>query len=80
MITIIKDGNKLRCSQNTYDIMYKRLGYEILNENKEPKVIKTEVVKDTAKDIVKDTVKEKVITPKQTSRVKGTKNKLKKGE
>ena len=32
MITIVKDGNKMKCSQNTYDTMYKRLGYEILQE------------------------------------------------
>lgn len=72
MITIIKDGNKIRCSQNTYDIMYKRLGYEILNENKEPKVIKTEVVKEVAE--------EKIVTPKPASKGKGVKTKPKKGE
>lgn len=72
MITIIKDGNKIRCSQNTYDIMYKRLGYEILDENKKPKVIKTEVVKET--------IEEKTVTPKPINKGKSVKTKIKKGE
>ena len=37
MITIIKDGEKIRCSQNTYDTMYKRLGYDIVVEKSEEK-------------------------------------------
>ena len=75
MITIIKDNNRLRCSQNTYDTMYKRLGYEILIEKKE----------EPKEEIVKETIEE-IIVPKETIEIKPTKtrtrtrSRTKKGE
>lgn len=71
MITIIKDGNKIKCSQNTYDTMYKRLGYEILVD-KEPIVVETKVLEDTKK--------EEIIMPKTNTRGRGTRGRTKKGE
>ena len=71
MITIIKEGNKIKCSNGTYETMYKRLGYKILNENK-PQVKETEGLEDTSK--------EKIVMPKETSKVKSTRSKSKKGE
>lgn len=73
MITIVKDGNKMKCSQNTYDTMYKRLGYEILQET--PKV---EIKKEVHKEEPKEIKKEEII--KKTKEQKNTKNKNKKGE
>ena len=47
MITIIKDGETIRCSENTYKTMFKRLGYEIAK----PKETKVEITKvDTRKE------------------------------
>ena len=71
MITIIKDGEKIKCSQNTYDSMYKRLGYEILVENKKTEVKKVKNLEDTKK--------EKIIVP-GTTKEKGTRGRAKKGE
>ena len=33
MIKIEKDGHSIICSNSTYNTMYKRLGYTIVNEN-----------------------------------------------
>lgn len=71
MITIIKEGNKIVCSNGTYETMYKRLGYEILEENKKTEVKKVENLEDTKK--------EKVIVP-ETTKEKGTRGRTKKGE
>lgn len=71
MITIVKDGEKIKCSQNTYDSMYKRLGYEILVENKKTEAKKVKNLEDTRK--------EKVIVP-ETTKEKGTRGRTKKGE
>ena len=68
MITIIKEGNKIVCSNGTYETMYKRLGYKILEENK-----KTEVKN------LEDTKKEKIVIPEITKE-KGTRGRTKKGE
>ena len=74
MITIIKDGNKIRCSQNTYDTMYKRLGYEIFVEK-----IKVEQPKEEIKKTI-----EKIIVPEEIIKEKSTKSRTrsrtKKGE
>lgn len=87
MITIIKDGQELRCSKNTYDTMYKRMGYEILGQGekivetieikeeitKEPEVKKTEALKEKAKG--------KNVMPKESiKKVKTTRSRNKKGE
>lgn len=87
MITIIKDGNKMKCSQNTYDTMYKRLGYEILQETP------IEEIKEKAHKIVEETKDKDLVKPlkdafkeepkevvKKTKVQKNTKNKSKKGE
>ena len=57
MITIIKDGEKIRCSQNTYDSMYKRLGYEIVAEDTKEKI------KEKAHKLVEKTKEKDLITP-----------------
>lgn len=46
MITIVKDGVKILCSKNTYESMYKRLGYEVLNETKPKVQVKNETQKE----------------------------------
>lgn len=73
MITIVKDGEKIRCSQNTYDTMYKRLGYEILVENKKAKVEKQE--SSPLEEV-------ELIMPKETEEKKTTRTRTrtKKGE
>lgn len=58
MITIIKDGNKMQCSQNTYDTMYKRLGYEILAPKKEKtkeqdKIVEKKEINEETKEVLK---------------------------
>lgn len=78
MITIIKEGQTLKCSKNTYDIMYKRMGYKIL----EPKEEKKEEPKEKSKIIEEKTIeKEEIKEPKEIVRkTKATRNKDKKGE
>lgn len=49
MIKIIKDNNIVTCSKNTFEIVYKRLGYKIVETKKE-------VVKKPQKEIVEDTI------------------------
>ena len=71
MITIIKEGNKIVCSNDTYETMYKRLGYEILAENKKTEVKKTEGLEDTKN--------EKIVIP-ETTKEKGIRGRAKKGE
>ena len=71
MITIIKEGNKIVCSNSTYETMYKRLGYEILEGNKKTEVKKTEGLEENKN--------EKIVIPEMTKE-KGTKGKTKKGE
>lgn len=73
MITIIKDNDELKCSQNTYDTMYKRLGYTIKEQTKQKETKETKVTKETVS-------KEKVVTPKTTNKGRVTKTKNKKGE
>lgn len=41
---IQKDNTVIECSKNTYESMYKRLGYEVIEE------IKEVVVEETAKN------------------------------
>ena len=38
MVKIQKEGHTIICSNETYNTMYKRLGYTIVNEAKEKKV------------------------------------------
>ena len=72
MITIIKDNNRLRCSQNTYDTMYKRLGYEILNEIKETKVEKVEKIPlEKVEIIIPEKIEDKKVTKTRTRTKKG---------
>lgn len=40
MIKIEKDGHSIICSNSTYNTMYKRLGYTIVNENQKVQPIK----------------------------------------
>lgn len=83
MITIIKDGNKIKCSQNTYDTMYRRMGYEIFEEKPIVKKIeKTEEIKEVHKEKVEEIIEEKPIkeTIKKTRNVKNVKGRNKKGE
>lgn len=77
MITIIKGNDKKRCSQNTYETMYKRLGYEIFVE-KPTKI--TVVEPEKAEKIVEKAIKKIETTNKKTKSVKTTKSKKKKGE
>lgn len=78
MITIVKDGKEILCSKNTYDIMYKRMGYKIL----EPKEEKKEEPKEKIKIIEEKTIeKEEIKEPKEiVEKTKATRNKDKKGE
>lgn len=71
MITIIKDNSKIKCSQNTYETMYKRLGYTILEEPK--KIEKKEEPK-------KEIEQPKEVITKKAKEGKTTKGKNKKGE
>ena len=73
MITIVKDDQILRCSQNTYETMYKRLGYTKL-EDKEPVAeivekieIKEEPIEQEPEEIV---IEEKTITKKNKENTK----------
>lgn len=34
MITITKDGNNITCSKNTFETIYKRMGYELVIPSK----------------------------------------------
>lgn len=47
MITIKKDENTVVCSKNTFETIYKRLGYEIVNPSKK-------TTKDVKKEIVEN--------------------------
>lgn len=49
MIKIIKDNNIVTCSKNTFEIVYKRLGYEIVETEKK-------VIEKPKKEIVEDTI------------------------
>jgi len=40
MIKIEKDGHSMICSNSTYNTMYKRLGYTIVNENQKVQPVK----------------------------------------
>lgn len=40
MIKIEKDGHSIVCSNSTYNTMYKRLGYAIVNENQKAQPVK----------------------------------------
>lgn len=40
MIRIEKDGHSIVCSNSTYNTMYKRLGYTIVNENQKAQPVK----------------------------------------
>ena len=40
MIKIEKDGHSIVCSNSTYNTMYKRLGYTIVNEKQEEQLVK----------------------------------------
>lgn len=40
MIKIEKDGHSIICSNSTYNTMYKRLGYTIVNENQKVQPVK----------------------------------------
>lgn len=40
MIKIEKDGHSIVCSNSTYNTMYKRLGYTIVNENQKAQPVK----------------------------------------
>lgn len=40
MIKIEKDGHSIVCSNSTYNTMYKRLGYTIVNENQKVQPVK----------------------------------------
>lgn len=40
MIKIEKDGHSIVCSNSTYNTMYKRLGYTIVNENQKEQPVK----------------------------------------
>ena len=72
MITIIKDGEKIRCSQNTYDSMYKRLGYKILNEIKETKVERQEKIPlEKVETIIPEKTEVKKTTRTRTRTKKG---------
>lgn len=44
MITIKKDGETVVCSKGTYESMFKRLGYEIVNESKKNEIQKEQKV------------------------------------
>lgn len=76
MITIIKEGQTLRCSKNTYDIMYKRMGYEILEQKKETKEPEKEKIKEQDKIVEKKEINEgtkEVVKKNKTTRIKNKK-------
>jgi hypothetical protein len=45
MIKIVKDNHFVVCSQNSFDTMYKRLGYTVVNENQKPKDTQAKQIK-----------------------------------
>ena len=53
MITIVKEGHTIKCSNNTYKSMYKRLGYEIVENSK---VEQPKIVEKTKEIIVEDEI------------------------
>ena len=70
MIKIEKDGHFIICSNNSYDTMYKRLGYKIVGENKTKEIKQQEKQKTEINEIP-------VIEMKQekNNKDKNTKNK-----
>ena len=60
MITIVKDGVKILCSKNTYESMYKRLGYEVLGEQKPKVEFKKEEIKEEPKEEIKKADEKKI--------------------
>lgn len=82
MIKIIKDKDILSCSIKTYESMYKRLGYEILEDKKEAKVeVKVEEIKEDKKENkVQDIIKEDKKVINNNDKKGKNRNKNKKGE
>ena len=85
MIKIEKDGHFIICSNNSYDTMYKRLGYKIVGENKtkeikqqekqkveidEIPVIEMKENKKNVKETLKTSSKEKTITKTKNNKSK----------
>lgn len=46
---IQRDGNIIECSKNTFETMFKRLGYEIVVEKKEKTIEESVVVEEVKK-------------------------------
>lgn len=80
MIKIIKDKDILSCSIKTYESMYKRLGYEILEDKKETKVEVEEIKEDKKENKVQDIIKEDKKVINNNDKKGRNKNKNKKGE
>ena len=72
MITIKRDDDVITCSTNTFEIMYKRLGYEIVDTSK--KIDKKEIEVEKVEEIP---VIETEIEKKETTKKTNTKSKKK---
>lgn len=75
MIKIQKEGHTIICSDATYNTMYKRLGYEVVNEAKEKKVEVPKVEKKLEDEITDIPVVETEVVEKSASKSKIGKNK-----
>ena len=75
MIKIQKGGHTIICSNETYNTMYKRLGYEEVNDKKEKKVEIPKVEKKLEDEITDIPVVETEVVEKPTSKSKIGKNK-----
>ena len=75
MIKISKEGHTIICSNGAYQSMYKRLGYEIVNDTKVQKVQETKEVKVKLEDEITDIPVVEVEVEKPTTKSKIGKNK-----
>ena len=75
MIKIQKEGHTMMCSNETYNTMYKRLGYEIVKQSKEIKVEMPKIEKKLEDEITDIPVVEIEVEQKTTSKSKIGKNK-----
>lgn len=55
---IQKDNTIIECSKNTFESMYKRLGYEIISEKKE-EIKKNEQSKEDTQEVAKEIIEAK---------------------
>lgn len=50
---IQKDNTIIDCSKNTYETMYKRLGYKVIEEVKTEKPVKEEIKEEVVEEVKK---------------------------